>query len=419
MGHQINMNRLMKERKMNKILEINKKLDRLVVFRSILETNVVKVIREMKGFAGNTPLPGAEEVYCRFVSELFKITSDISSFVNNYVMTDDNYYIQAKAAGKEVSDNIERAVTIDLMILSNLAMLTSERVISSLGYDKNDDMRKWLPEWDCTPVNIPTNYRTMIKKLSETGYGIFAKYHVFTYGDGELKPVEFPDNQSIDSLFGYERERDIIVRNTKALINGTGSSNMLLYGDAGTGKSSTIKAIANAYASQGLRMIEVKKNQLFELPSIIEKISANPLKFIIFIDDLSFTSNDDNFSALKAILEGGVSSFGNNIAVYATSNRRHLVKESMQQREGDDLYLNDTIQETMSLASRFGLVVTFSKPNKDEYLNIVKQLAEENELDIPEEELFSLAERHAIRCNGRSPRVAKQFIELQKNGLPV
>ncbi|MBS5531140.1 DUF815 domain-containing protein, partial [bacterium] len=156
----------------------------------------------------------------------------------------------------------------------------------------------------------------------------------------------------------------------------------------------------------GLRLIEVKKNELFRIPYLVEELSANPLKFVLFIDDLSFSSNDDNFSALKAILEGSVSTCGKNIAIYATSNRRHLVKETMGDRAGDELHVNDTLQETMSLAARFGLTITYQRPDKEEYLAIVKNLAREYGLDVPEKELFRKAEAHALRCGGRSPRVA-------------
>jgi len=192
---------------------------------------------------------------------------------------------------------------------------------------------------------------------------------------------------------------------------------MLLYGDAGTGKSSTIKAVAHHLAPQGLRIIEVKKNQLYQIPKLLEELSDNPLKFILFIDDLSFSGNDDNFSALKATLEGSISGCGDNAVIYATSNRRHLVKESFGDRAGDELHLNDSMQETMSLAARFGLTITFQKPDKDEYLSIVKSLAAEYGIEMDEEELFKKAEAHAIRKNGRSPRTAKQFIELLKIGI--
>jgi len=246
---------------------------------------------------------------------------------------------------------------------------------------------------------------------------MFAKYSFFRLENGQIVPVAHPDFQPVNQLFGYERERGLIMKNTEALVNGTGASNMLLYGDAGTGKSSSIKAIAAHLAPKGLRIIEVKKSQLHQIPALMEELASNPLKFILFIDDLSFSGNDDNFSALKATLEGSISGCGDNAVIYATSNRRHLMKESFEDRDGTELHLNDTLQETMSLSARFGLTVTFQRPDKDEYLHIVKELAAEYGIDMNEDELFKKAEAHAIRKNGRSPRTAKQFIELLKIGI--
>ena len=191
----------------------------------------------------------------------------------------------------------------------------------------------------------------------------------------------------------------------------------MLYGDSGTGKSSTIKAIINNYKDMGLRLLEITKDQLHHLPKIMEALSPNPLKFIIFIDDLSFTKNDDNFSTLKAMLEGSVSARNKNILIYATSNRRHLVKESLSDRHGDELFLNDTLQEIMSLSARFGLNITFERPNKEQYLEIVHSLAKSSSISLSQGELDKRAEAHAILCGGRSPRVAKQFIELLSSGV--
>ena len=207
--------------------------------------------------------------------------------------------------------------------------------------------------------------------------------------------------------------------NTKALLLGRPASNILLYGDAGTGKSSTVKAIANEFAPDGLRLIEVKKNQLYQIPALMDELAKNPLKFILFIDDLSFASNDDNFAALKAILEGGVGGRSHNVAVYATSNRRHLVKETMADRSGDDLHAMDTRQELMSLSARFGLTVTFQQPDKDRYDRILLELAKQYNVQMPSDQLFIKGAAFALRAGGRSPRVAKQFVELLAAGVKV
>ena len=175
---------------------------------------------------------------------------------------------------------------------------------------------------------------------------------------------------------------------------------------------------ANEYAADGLRLVEVKKNQLYQIPDLMDSLAANPLKFILFIDDLSFTANDDNFAALKAILEGSVGGRAGNIAVYATSNRRHLIKETLSDRSGDDIHESDTRQELMSLSARFGLTITFLSPDRERYLHIVGELAKQYGLDTDQRELAVRSEAFAIRMGGRSARVAKQFIELCKAGVP-
>lgn len=256
-----------------------------------------------------------------------------------------------------------------------------------------------------------------MQEVSTRGYGMFARNHVFVVEDGRLVPVKHPDPQRLSELPGYEKEREKVIANTEALLDGRPANNVLLYGDAGTGKSSAIKAIANEYAARGLRLVEVKKNQLYQIPDLMDQLAANPLKFILFIDDLSFTTNDDNFAALKAILEGSVGGRAGNIAVYATSNRRHLIKETLEDRQGSDIHESDTRQELMSLAARFGLTVTFGQPDKSRFVQIVTDLAAQYGVEDDPEKLIVRAEAFAIRAGGRSPRVAKQFIELCKAGV--
>ena len=170
-----------------------------------------------------------------------------------------------------------------------------------------------------------------INNINKKGYGIFYNSNMFTLDDRKnIIPAKHQDMQNIKQLYGYERERSKVIQNTKALLEGKKANNILLYGDAGTGKSSTIKAISNMFKDDGLRLIEVKKDQLSFITDIIEDLSYSPLKFIIFIDDLTFSSNDDTFSYLKAILEGGVNSFPTNVVVYVTSNYRHLIKENFR-----------------------------------------------------------------------------------------
>ena len=394
-----------------KLAELNIKLSALSIFRDLLRDPVIAAFQNLMAALEDKELLQQVYAYGEFVSCLYQKESNLSTYLRNLILNDENFYVKEMAAEAPVSQTVETALKKELDTLEKLSAVTSEAVKSVIAY------KGFLPDWETTPFDFHYEYRERIHRLPYTGYGIYAKYTVFHLENGSIQPVKHPDTQSLSQLFGYERERGLILKNTEALLSGEGASNMLLYGDAGTGKSSTIKAVCNHYGPQGLRLIEVKKNELFRIPYLVEELSANPLKFVLFIDDLSFSSNDDNFSALKAILEGSVSTCGKNIAIYATSNRRHLVKETMGDRAGDELHVNDTLQETMSLAARFGLTITYQRPDKEEYLAIVKNLAREYGLDVPEKELFRKAEAHALRCGGRSPRVAKQFIELQKIGI--
>jgi len=388
------------------------RLNTLTIFRGLLEDPVISRLQKLLWLAEKSEdMAQAVSCYSAFVSILYESTPDLSRFLLSRVLNDENFYVRQKAAGNQISQSVEFCLAAELELMQELSQLRPERIRNAMGYPG------FLPSWENSPCDIKKEYRTRMKKLSRTGYGIFSRYHAFSVKNGKIIPIKFPDSQSLSDLFGYERERKLVIKNTESFLSGRGASDMLLYGDAGTGKSSTIKAVANAYAVQGLRLVEIKKNQLSEIPDITERLSSNPLKFIIYIDDLSFSGNDENFSALKAILEGSASTRGKNIIIYATSNRRHLIKENAADRSGDDIHINETLQETMSLAARFGLMISYQQPDKEEYLEIVKNLAEEYGLDMPEEELFRKAEAHAIYSNGRTPRTAKQFVELEKIGI--
>lgn len=391
--------------------QLKMEIDSLAVFCRIKEDAVIRRLRSLLACISEKNGNNAVRLYSEFVAALYPNTSDLTSYIRSRIAQDDNFYIKNRAAKLHIDSEIQEAAKQELAVLQRIAALKSDDVKDIIDYDG------FLPAWTNHEVDLQYDFAEKLNNIARNGYGIFAKYNFFRIEDKRIVPVAYPDFQPLGNLFEYERERNLIIKNTQALLSGEGASNLLLYGDAGTGKSSTVKAVAAHFAPKGLRIIEVKKNQLCQIPYILEELSANPLKFILFIDDLSFTGNDDNFSALKATLEGSISGCGANVAIYATSNRRHLVKESFRDRAGDELHLNDTMQETMSLAARFGLTITFQKPDKDVYLAIVKSLAEEYGIEMAEEELVKKAEAHAIRKNGRSPRTARQFIELLKIGI--
>lgn len=387
------------------------RLSSLAIFRNLLTSPVMEKFMAFLA-CPKDDVSASVNSYSDFVSRLYQEGEDFSAYILNYILEDENSYMLAKCSGDTAAGPMEEALQQELCLLQELCSLTSDEAQSLIpGY------KGFLPGWSTSFFDLKSIYRDRIDNIHQKGYGMFAQYHMFSVSDGQIVPIKHPDPQRLDQLSDYELERSKVIRNTEALLSGAPASNVLLYGDAGTGKSSTIKAIANAYKDQGLRMIEVKKNQLYQIPDIVETLSSNPLKFILFIDDLSFTSNDDDFAALKAILEGSISAKSSNLAIYATSNRRHLIKETMTERSGDELHLNDTMQELMSLSARFGLIITYQRPDKRVYCNIVLNLARQYGLTMDEELLLQKAEAHAIRSNGRSPRTAKQFIELVKNGI--
>ena len=378
-------------------------LTSLTVFRNILKDDVISALSDLlelqadgKSFDVN--------IYSEFVSRLYRHTTNLSEYIFRTVCEDVNFYISGKSEGKCFDELIEQTVTNELELLRDISQLTPEEL--QYGYYRIFP----LAQWKTSDIDFAAGYSERIRMIGKYGYGMYARNKVFIMRDKSMIPVKHPDSQRLCDLYGYERERQSVISNTLALIDGKPAQNTLLYGDAGTGKSSTVKAIVNEYADRGLRLVEITKEQLRDIPDIIDELSRNPLKFILFIDDLSFSSGDDCFGALKATLEGSVSSKADNIVIYATSNRRHLVKESFSDRDGDDVHCNDTMQELLSLSARFGLRVNFSKPDKKSYISIASALAKQNGIEMSEDELSLKAESFALQGNGRSPRTAKQFV---------
>jgi predicted AAA+ superfamily ATPase len=250
----------------------------------------------------------------------------------------------------------------------------------------------------------------------QQGVGIFAQYRAFTWQAGELKGIKHPDPIKLGELVGYTAQKQVLQQNTAALLAGYPALNVLLYGSRGTGKSSLVKALLNEYSSQGLRLVEVGKAHLQDLPKILELLREQPQKFLIFVDDLSFEEDDDTFKALKVVLCGSVTAKAANVLVYATSNRRHLVREFFAERphpqNAEEIHSWDTVQEKLSFSDRFGLTLTFTPADQDTYLEIVKHLATLEGLTLDRAELEFQAKQWATQHNGHSGRTARQFIDF-------
>lgn len=390
-----------------KLTQWNYGLNSLVVFRGILKKPVMQALLSFLEAESADTLTQIR-CYAEFVSRMYEKTDNWSECLLSLVMENENAYIIRHAEGRPADAFLEECVWQELLLLERLSAISSKQLTETIAYDG------YLPRYEVREVDFRGAYASRIQQLSRYGYGIYSQYTMFLLKDGEVVPVRYPDETRLEDLVGYERERGEVIANTEALLAGKPAQNALLVGDAGTGKSSTVKAIVNAYAGRGLRLIEITKEQLRELPHVMDGISKNPLKFILFIDDLSFSSDDDCFGALKATLEGSVSARADNVVIYATSNRRHLIREQFSDREGDDVHRNDTMQQLISLSARFGLKVTFSKPDKKSYLHIVSELAKQEGVECDEATLALRAEAFALAGSGRSPRTAKQFVQTLK-----
>ncbi len=251
------------------------------------------------------------------------------------------------------------------------------------------------------------------------GVGMFGLNKAFRIAGSDNYNVEFKAINNMDKvmlcdLIGYEKQKQMLVENTKAFVEGRRANNALLFGDSGTGKSTSIKAIVNEFYPEGLRMIEIYKHQFKELSNVIAQIKNRNYKFIIYMDDLSFEEFEIEYKFLKAVIEGGVETKPDNILIYATSNRRHLIKENWKDKNDMEfsggLHRSDTIEEKMSLVNRFGCMINYSKPTRDQYLNIVKELAKKENINIPENELIAGAKQWEMYHGGISGRTAQQYI---------
>lgn len=381
------------------------KIYSIVVLYDVTQDHTVNSLWKLLDNWTEKPVSEFIEQYSTFVEALYKENINLSEYILKKVLEDDNFYIVGKVQGKVFDSLIVETVENELKVFQELSALTPEDITADIDYDG------FLPKWKTSEIDFVAEYNKRLENIGKYGYGKYSQNRMFIVRDGKTVPVKYPDTQRLDHLYGYARERQAVIDNTLALLDGKPAQNVLLYGDAGTGKSSSVKAIVNEYADRGLRLIEITKEQLRDIPQIIDDISHNPLKFIIFIDDLTFTAGEDCFGSLKAMLEGSASARSDNIVIYATSNRRHLVKETFSERDGDDIHRNDTMQELISLSARFGLRVNFGKPDKKEFVRIAGELARQKGLEFDEKDFELRAERFAMSSgNGRSPRTAKQFV---------
>ncbi len=306
---------------------------------------------------------------------------------------------------------LQKAAQQEIEIFTRLAGLScstlKERMAQILPSQWKDALFL-LPEWRCT---TPFDFDSLTTFYRDNGSGVFARYRAFIWENQQLTPVPNPDMPSEEELIGYQLQRDQVEENTRALLAGHFVNNVLLYGEAGTGKSATVKSLLAVPGFENLRLIEVQKEQLDTLPQLMRFLADKKQKFILFLDDLTFESGDKTPSVLKTILEGGLEPRPANTAIYATSNRRHLIREFFSERsKSDELDPEESIQEKTSLTERFGLRIPYLSLNQADYLSLVEKLAEKEQLPLKKGTLQKMALQWEMYHPGRTPRAARQFI---------
>lgn len=406
---------------MNNVAKTRLMMSSLSVFRGIMKRSVPKAYYNLLLSLDKQP-----DEFLKAYGEFYSLVSErgcsdrLAYSMTEAALFDENCFTRAAAGGTDNKLPVEvlRAVKRDCEAILSAANLTADEVLDAYAFkDEIADIIDTLPRWqsgEC--VESFKMFDGSLKKVAayykQNGCGIFARYKAFIWRDGDIQPVLHHDKIDTDDFVGYERQRGEVIQNTKSFIEGKSCNNCLLYGDMGTGKSSTVKAVANAFLKDGLRIVEIPKERLVDFPLLVDKIAALPMKFIVFIDDLSFQKQDQSYTTLKAVLEGGLAARPKNALIYATSNRRHLVKESLSDRSwDDDVNTRDNMQESLSLSDRFGLKVCYTAPSKKEFSEIVCRLAKDKNINMSEEELTLGSERFALIKGGRSPRCAKQYVE--------
>lgn len=361
--------------------------------KSLMERDSYKLLRGMVQFA-----------------ETEGVTDDcIREYAASYLANDENIVSNILQRGGKVGEDLMRMLAAD--IASIYKNLFSKK---NIKYKASGNPTGYCDEY-INSIRALTYAQTadelterLIDHYKNLGCGLTSKYIAFKY-DGELEGIADVDLISFDSLVGIDYQRNMLIDNTRSFIEGKPANNVLLFGDRGTGKSSSVKALLNMFHKDGLRIIEIPKQYIKDIPRLSKYLAGKPHKYIIFLDDLSFETHESEYRNLKIAMEGQLQANPSNVIIYATSNRRHLIRETWADRDGGEIHRNDQIQETMSLAERFGLSLVFVAPNQKEYLNIVKSMLNEKGIEMTGE-LEKQAIVWQMNYGGRNGRCAKQFI---------
>ena len=417
----------------------------LIPLRCLEEDNIFSCITWLINNVDNLAADAKQETsswYCDCVAEMVSAAESLGIYGNVWHVwlavlfaERENIFSLAQERRVPLEGTLKKLLIGDLDVVSHYIHYDLKLIDSALGVNAFGRFSKYTPLGgrsksaltsksqiiqtltdkigiSRTPEDI---YNVLTSFYQHYGVGKFALNKAFRWDScaHEIVPVTNTENILLSGLVGYEKQKKVLAENTIAFLEGRPANNVLLYGESGTGKSSSIKALLNEYAGKGLRMIEVYKHQIEDLDTIVDKIKTRNYRFIIFMDDLSFEQFEIEYKYLKAFIEGGLEKRPDNILIYATSNRRHLMRESWADREDkdEDMHESETMQERMSLVDRFGLMIRYMSPEQEEYLNIVHELAKEYKVKVSNDELEHGAIQWELKHGGFSGRSARQFIE--------
>ena len=418
---------------------MHSKICKLVLFRPEKDSILYQLADALDASDRSPALLDRLTLQLRRMVELadeLSLTGDLwHNYLTWFLLTDENPFTLSREYAPDRADLLSRLARQDLEIFRQLFQMDLSAVTQKLGLSCFDDLYMDDQKGDTSGRGVVgALVSDMAKKLVEApsaevflhllvrhyakhGVGMFGMGHAFRVDEHQgvtLKPIYNEDPVRLDDLVGYDEQKSQLVRNTLAFLEGKPANNVLLYGDSGSGKSTCIRALLHEYYPKGLRLIELYKHQFKTLADVIALVKQRNCKFLIFIDDLSFEDFEIEYKFLKAVIEGGIEARPDNLLIYATSNRRHLIRETWNDRadmeHNGDVHRSDTLEEKLSLANRFGLAINFSSPNRKQYHEIVKTLADRAGIVMDESELFRKADAWEIRHGGVSGRAAQQFI---------
>jgi predicted AAA+ superfamily ATPase len=422
-----------------RVLELEQACRSLLIYRHVLGDEIGQAFLALLQTAEQPAL--ALDAYSRWFSGLAQAQLGWQEYVLIRILGDENPFTQ-NVQHENLPSALIQAVEHDLEKLQLIYQCSSKQICEWVEKQTYQQLVKWS---DFLVENKPVNprqaditkLRTKLEGISgwataiadfqafyrQFGTGLFAEYGAFRWQNGRFVAVVNPDPIATETLVGYEAQRDTLLKNTEFLLSALPALHILLYGSRGSGKSSLVKSLLGKYRDRNLRLIEVSKSALKDLPEIVEQLRNQPQKFVIFVDDLSFEEDDDAYKALKVVLEGNLTARPQNVVVYATSNRRHLIREFFGDRprpqDADEVHHWDTMQEKLSFSDRFGLTLTFEPADQNTYLKIIHHLAKQENISFSPEDLQFQALQWATRHNGRSGRTARQFIDFLKADLKL